>query len=174
MSIAAHEMPVFVSSGDDVASVAIRLALAIKGVEFKAGDKPPLEGTPALYADNSWHVGFIAILDALEQYVAQPSLFPNGNRGMPIALKYWSDQFLADGMTADYDADIMRGHLSLIARQMEDGRDFLQGHEPGLADILSFAPIAILKKLGRDVMALLGDGSLLENWYQRMQRIQGN
>jgi hypothetical protein len=173
MSPTLNHMPLFAPSGDNVASVAAQLSMLIKGVAFRVGKAPDvnqnLTGEPAIYINDNWHVGFIAILDALERHSPEPSLFPNGNRGMPIALKYWSEQFLADGE----DADAVEGHLSLIARQMEDGRDFLQGGEPGLADILSFAPVVILKNRGVAIMELITENPSLVNWCQRMQDIQG-
>ncbi|RMB07974.1 hypothetical protein [Eilatimonas milleporae] len=82
-------------------------------------------------------LGEDALLTFLEEKTPTPTLFPNGNRGMPMALTAWRDRMTE--RPADTPEGIMRAHGGLVARQMRDGRAFLQGDELGLADIVSFS-----------------------------------
>lgn len=112
--------------------------------------------------------GFIAILDFIEGINDENSIFPNGNKGMPIALKYWSEAFLGDGMSGVN----INTHLSLISRQLDDGRDFLQGSKAGLADIFSYAPIHILsQQADNKISSAMGEHAGLVNWFSRMEKI---
>lgn len=95
-------------------------------------------GYPVILAGTEGALGWVAGLDLLEAVKPEPGLFPNGNRGMPIALGFWSEQ--AAG--APVPKGIPNPHAGLISRQLEDGRQFLQGPVPGLADVESFIAIS--------------------------------
>lgn len=53
---------------------------------------------------------------------------------MPIALLHWQRSMAA---TSPSSTDAVLANAELIARQMQDGRPFLQGEHAGLADIAS-------------------------------------
>lgn len=127
-------------------SVRIRKIFALKSLAWRScpletGESNPVSlilsdrmGGPILQVGASLWVDDLAITDALEALCPDPTLFPNGNRGMPLALAWWSNDLAA----AEDEGQIL-AHADLIARQLTDGRDFLQGAEPGLADIHAFA-----------------------------------
>lgn len=78
--------------------------------------------------------GAAAILLYLEASLPEPGLFPNGNIGMPLALLYWRRAMSA--ATAENTATLM-ANARLVTRQLDDGRSYLQGDQPGLADLCS-------------------------------------
>ncbi|MBO6505877.1 MAG: hypothetical protein JJ850_02350 [Kordiimonadaceae bacterium] len=78
--------------------------------------------------------GAAACLLAIEAAVPSPSLFPNGNVGMPVALLHWQRSMAA---TPSSSSGAVLANAELITRQMHDGRPFLQGEHAGLADIAS-------------------------------------
>lgn len=90
------------------------------------------ETSPSIKWPGSQVVGAAAICLLLEAAVPEPSLFPNGNIGMPVALLHWLQSMKK--ATAQNE-ETLKANAFLIARQLEDGRPFLQGSSPGLADI---------------------------------------
>lgn len=110
----------------------LELCCAVKGfaTERTAGHRPSMQ------LANGRVVGLAASAIALEALAPTPSLFPNGNIGMPLALIEWSKtkSDLSGGATAHLTANV-----DLIDRQLADGRSFLQGEQPGLADVCSAA-----------------------------------
>lgn len=158
--------------------------LGIKGLSWRSVvtpmilPKPDLvlltggyRGTPVMQIGADVYVDSQLIAVELEDRFPEPSLFPNGNRGMPLALNAWSmaffeaglhmaihelsgqwdDAFRKDrealfskldfaGIRAHFaDACVrLRAHAALIENQLADGRAFLQGDRPGLADIQAF------------------------------------
>lgn len=152
----------------------ISLALALKGLSFQtsplaelnkknAGHQKILElNFPLLLIGKEGASGWVAALDLLEKAKVEPSLFPNGNRGMPIALSFWSDHAakkIADGGDPSPDVE-------LISRQISDGRPFLQGDAPGLADIESY--IAISGAPREDLSAMVSA------WRKRMANLKSS
>lgn len=110
---------------------------------------------------------------ALEQLQPDPSLFPNGNCGMPLALAWWSDSFYR-AMCKNYDTSLLSKNCTLISRQIADGRDYLQGEKPGLADVHSFAPLKALHEEGRDISAVMNAEPTLNQWYKNMDTLKSN
>lgn len=119
-------------------------------------------GKPVLAWKGGQADGAAAALLVTEASVPNPSLFPNGNIGMPLALLHWRSTMMN---TDPVETDIILSNAELVARQMADGRDFLQGREPGLADICS-ASWLIPR---RDV---LPSGHPLVSWLDRMNRLE--
>ena len=75
-------------------------------------------GHPVLQKRSTFWVSGLAAIEALEDLFPEPTLFPNGNRGMPLALSWWSND-LAEQASAEQVA----AHAALIARQLADGHD---------------------------------------------------
>lgn len=146
----------------------ISLALAIKGLSFRTSSLTKLNknetarfklielGFPLLLFGKEGACGWVAALDLMEKAKPEPSLFPNGNRGMPIALSFWSDH----AATKTSENGNFSPYVELISRQIADGRRFLQGDAPGLADIESY--IAVSSAAREDLPALVS------GWRKRM------
>jgi glutathione S-transferase len=157
------------------------------------------------------YIDCFLIAQKLERLFPEPSIFPNGNAGMPQALMVWADAFFEAGLhMAIHDLSHLwddafsrdreglferldfaavkarfpeacvdfRSHAALIDAQLSDGRAFLQGARPGLADIHAWptlwfsrammpivenllAPFTHLKRFEAN-MAALGEGSRQE------------
>lgn len=108
--------------------------------------------------------GAAAICLFLEASIPEPSLFPNGNIGMPVALLHWR-QSMKKIPAENHAALIANGQL--ISRQMNDGRPFLQGPAPSLADICAASWCIPHRNL------FLNDKTLI-SWADRMQAIATN
>lgn len=105
--------------------------------------------------------GATACLLVLECLAPNPSLFPNGNMGMPVALLHWQRSMAQVSMSA---MDCILANAELIGRQLHDGRAFLQGDQPGLADIASASWLLSKNKQ-------LSEGHKLAPWLKRMAEI---
>ena len=149
-------------------AIRISLALAIKGLSHNTSSLADLQksdnsharhietGFPILLMDKEGSSGWVAALDLLEKIAPEPSLFPNGNCGMPIALSFWSDHAATKtSLTGNFSP-----YAELISRQIADGRPYLQGDAPGLADIESY--IAVMAAPEEDLPALVA------SWRKRM------
>ena len=62
-------------------------------------------------------------------------------------------------------------HTQLIEEQLADGRDFLQGAQPGIADVTAYYVIAMVRGFLADAAQLLGRFSRLEAWEGRVRAI---
>ena len=158
--------------------------LAIKDLAWRSVTQPMImpkddlialtggyRGVPVMQIGADIYIDTECIAEELENRFPDPTLFPNGNRGMPLALAFWADAFFDAGMhmavhelwdlwgdkfwqdrarlfsAMDFDAvrrDFpdacarLRANASLVEAQLYDGRDFLQGANPGMADIQAF------------------------------------
>lgn len=152
----------------------ISLALAIKGLSFRTSSLTKLNKNetarsklieldfPLLLFGKEGACGWVAALDLMEKAKPEPSLFPNGNRGMPIALSFWSDH----AATKTSENGNFSPYVELISRQIADGRRFLQGDAPGLADIESY--IAVSSAAREDLPALVS------GWRERMSDLKSS
>ena len=160
------------------ASVRIRKIFALKGLQWGSceidgevggnGDVSSAAailsgalGQPILQFEHRLWVSSLAVTDAIEALCPDPTLFPNGNRGMPLALSWWSDDF--GGTTSP---EQISAHAALIARQLADGRSFLQGSTPGLADVQAFAGLTAATAGKKDATPDLPD--VVTAWQARM------
>lgn len=141
----------------------LTLACALKGMVITKHTEQA--GTPsALSWAGGTVVGPAAVLLFLEASVPNPSLFPNGNVGMPLALLHWRAH------TANIDANnnsALQANAHLVTRQLMDGRPFLQGDSAGLADLVGASWILAKEE------ALSGD-AILDSWMQRMKALPGS
>jgi len=148
-----------------------------------------------VYCDSS------GIARELERRFPLPSLFPDGGRGVGIALGIWGDRFfdpgagLAMSVNADLPADLvkdrkeffshmdfsqfaariphmyaqLRSQLALMDEQLSDGRAFLLGNEPGLADATAWYPIWMGHGFLPTFGELIAPFEHLLRWQQRMR-----
>lgn len=137
------------------------LALCCKHKNLAAKSFETDDQNPSLKWANNHIIGAAAVCLFLEASIAEPSLFPNGNIGMPVALLHWR-QSVATIPARNITAILANGLL--ISRQLEDGRPFLQGPLPGLTDICA-ASWSIPHK------HLFGNDHILMRWIERMQTI---
>lgn len=188
--------------------------LAIKQLDWRSVEMPMIkpkpelvrltggyQGTPVLQLGAHLYVDTMRIAQALEELAPHPSLFPNGNRGMPLALAFWGDGFFEAGLHlaisayagqwdaafaadrqavfarldfAEVAADVaqaaasLRAHAALIDGQLADGRAFLQGSAPGLADIHAWAVPWFVRPSIAGSSDLLSAFSHLPAWEARM------
>lgn len=139
--------------------------LALKGVPFVLVDELPefgpvdMPATACLQYGRHVYVGSALGVLALDALHPEPDLFPNGNRGMPLALDIWSDVAASRGIAS---ATAFAAHAALVARQLEDGRNWLQGVRPGLADIEAWSFLAVGRAAGRRLPESLAA------WYARV------
>lgn len=120
-------------------------------------------GHPVLQKGSTFWVSSLAVIEALEELFPEPTLFPNGNRGMPLALSWWSDD-LSEQATAEQVA----AHAALIARQLADGRDFLQGPAPGLADAQAYAGLSVAWRNLEPSAFQAEKDQLVKAWFDRV------
>lgn len=158
--------------------------LAIKNLAWQSVTQPMImpkddlvaltggyRGVPVMQIGADIYIDTECIAEELENRFPDPTLFPNGNRGMPLALAFWADAFMDAGLhmavhelwdqwgkafwqdrarlfsAMDFDAvkrDFpgacarLRANASLVEAQLYDGRAFLQGANPGMADVQAF------------------------------------
>lgn len=134
---------------------------------------------PVLQIGCHFYAGNERILIDLDERFPWPTIFPNGNRGMPLALSTWSRRFAALGSAIGRgraeEATLrleLAANMDLIERQMSDGRDFLQGAEAGLADFQAFGPMAsLLARHGLIAKAALKEFPSLPGWFKRLEAL---
>jgi glutathione S-transferase len=82
-------------------------------------------------------------------------------------------RFDFEGMKArgPYAKDQWRAYAHWIERQLADGRDYLLGAEPSLADLSAFIEVWFLKNAYRASSTLLREFPALERWEQRVRAI---
>ena len=120
-------------------------------------------GHPILQKGSTFWVSSLAAIEALEELFPEPTLFPNGNRGMPLALSWWSDD-LSEQATVEQVA----AHVTLITRQLADGRDFLQGPAPGLADAQAYAGLSVAWRNLEPSALPAEKGQPVKGWFERV------
>lgn len=152
---------VLLDYSDEVVGNALKMALGIKSVawERQQGLAKVMHASCVIKTDTIAILGEPACITVLEDTIAEPSLFPNGNRGMPMALAHWRDT-----ISTMSDSRSLKAHAALVLRQIDDGRPYLQGNQPSLADIHSAAWIL--------ETALESDPSsavMLTSWCKRMR-----
>lgn len=117
---------------DSAVGNTIRLVLGMKNIPWQRqqGMAKKYKSRCVMRFDNVVIVGESACTILIEDTVPNPSLFPNGNKGMPMALASWRDK-VARGKGDSF----FKAQALLVMRQMVGERPFLQGPHMGLADI---------------------------------------
>jgi glutathione S-transferase len=83
------------------------------------------------------------------------------------------DMFDVDRMKADLPRNLvkLRMHVELIDRQLRDGRTFLFGDQPGIADITVYHPLDFLSVCRNGVENFLDDYPVIRAWMGRVGAI---
>lgn len=154
---------VLLDYSDEVVGNALKMALGIKSVAWKRqqGLAKCMASSAAIQTNGVTMLGELACIILLEDTIAEPSLFPNGNRGMPMVLAHWRDT-----ISTMSDSRSLTAHAALVLRQIDDGRDYLQGPNPSLADINSAAWI-----LETDLESAPSSSVMLTSWCKRMRSL---
>ncbi len=147
---------------NDVSGNALKLMLGVKQVKWHRcdGQSANLASGLVVQAEGLSILGEPACTILLEQHIPSPSLFPNGNKGMPMALSAWRDTI---GHTVKDDAYGLKAHAALVMRQIEDGRPYLQGNDISLADIQAAAWI-----LSGNIQNIVSDVAGISEWCARL------
>ena len=158
---------------DAGARVCARLLAAIKGLapprlpEAEGhGDVP--QGEPfVLTLGRDRVIGPLVLALLVEAHRPQPTLFPNGNRGMPLALLTWAR------VARRARGPRLAGHLELVRRQLADGRAFLQGAAPGLADAACALVVGAAISTAAGARLVAG-APPLQAWWERITALGGD
>jgi len=178
MQSAADKLAIVHGTGSGPDHVRLERVLALKDAAWcfnrvrrpSLGDFPGADANvPLLQVGRCFFSGSLLATLALEKLFPEPSLFPNGNRGMPLALAWWSEAVFSAGCEQG-DNTALRRHCALFGRQLADGRAFLQGQSPGLADVHAFAPLCALQQLGHALNSVTQD-AVLGPWFKRVGQI---
>jgi glutathione S-transferase len=160
--------------------------------------------TPVLQIGADVYCDTRLIAVTLETLYPLPSLFPQGERGLALALSAWSDRSffepgagLSMGLNKlglpraviddrkaffnfmDFDAleeniphltTQFRAQAELVNQQLE-GRRFLLGDSPGLADINAYFPVWMARANVPTAAAMLAPYERLLAWEERMRSV---
>lgn len=186
----------------------IQRAIGIKGASYRQVLPSPnsplvllLEHGPMLQYGADFYLGNDLAFAALERALPKPSLFPNGNQGMPRALGVWAErqltfaaEFVASSVDLECSPDVpslgqlmddkpdalaraqslgqIQAGLGLVADQIADGRSFLQGPDPGLADLqAALAPAFAIRMTGHSDEIFEGFDTC-RAWEERLKRLE--
>ncbi len=138
----------------------VSLACSLKGLKADHVQSET-DSLPVLAWEDGTVTGAAAIILYLEASITDPSLFPNGNMGMPLALLHWRDTMKSSDKSDDSK---LEANAQLITRQLADGRLFLQGSQPGLADICCASWLMPRR-------ASLGNEHPLQPWLRRITKM---
>lgn len=158
----ANEM-VLLDYSDAVVGNALKMMLGLKNIGWqrREGLAAEMASSCAIQTETVTLLGETACIIMLEDTLPANSLFPNGNRGMPMALAHWRDKIAT--ITNNRS---LKAHAALVLRQIHDGRDYLQGPDPSLADINSAAWI-LETGLENDPTS----PEMLTSWCKRMRAL---
>ena len=194
----------------------VRLLLGLKQLAWRSVEIPRIMPKPELTALTGGYrrtpvlqIGADVYCDTrlialeLEARHPHPSLFPDGARGLTLALAAWSDRPLFEAAVAlsmavnhkslpadfikdrreflsflDFDhleSEIprfmaqLRAQADLLEQQLADGRAFLGGQAPGLADAQAYCPLWMVRARVPDAAHQLASLVRLAAWEQRMR-----
>ena len=196
----------------------VRIMFGIKGLTWHSVEipmvmpKPDLtlltggyRKTPVLQIGADIYCDTRLIAVELETRYPEPSLFPEGHRGVTLALSAWSDcgffqpgaglsmalnkSGLPDAVINDrksffnfMDFDTLereiphlttqfRAQADLVEQQLADGREFLFGGAPGLADIHAYFPVWMARGNIPTADTMFAPYRRMKDWEARMHAI---
>ncbi len=196
----------------------VRLMFGLKGLSWGSVEiplvmpKPDLTAltggyrkTPVLQIGADIYCDTRLIAVELEARFPRPTLFPDGNRGMCLALSAWSDRAffepgagLSMGLNKDglpeaiindrkaffnfmdfgtLERDIphlstqLRAQADLVNQQLADGRAFMFGDAPSLADIHAYFVVWMTRGHVPTADRLFAGFDCMLSWERRMQAI---
>ena len=196
----------------------VRLMFGIKQLAWRSVDIPMVMPKPGLTALTGGYrktpvlqIGADVYCDTrliaveLERRHPLPTLFPNGSRGMSMALSAWSDRaFFEPGAGLSMalnksglppaiiedrkaffnfmdfntlESEIphlttqLRAHADWVDQQFGDGRAYVFGATPGLADIHAYFPVWMARGHIPTAATIFSPYGRLKSWEERMQSI---
>jgi glutathione S-transferase len=194
----------------------VRVLLGIKGLAWRSVPipmvmpKPDLTAltggyrkTPVLQVGADIYCDSSLIALELERRQPEPTLFPDGGAGLPLALSAWAGRFfdagagLAMGLNDELPADLMqdrreffshldfasfraraphlfgqvKAHANFVELQLADGRDFLLGSSPGLADATAYYVLWMARGFVAAMGEVLKPYACVARWEQRVREI---
>ena len=194
----------------------VRVLLGIKGLAWRSVQipmvmpKPDLTAltggyrkTPVLQVGADIYCDTNCIARELERRHPVPTLFPDGGRGLALALAPWAARFfdagsgLAMGLNDELPADLLKdrreffshmdfaafreraphmfaqvlAHAGLVEEQLADGRLYLQGDHPGLADASAYYVLWMVRGFVAAVNAMLAPYEKVARWEERMRAV---
>lgn len=192
----------------------VRVLLGIKGLAWRSVQipmimpKPDLTAltggyrkTPVLQVGADIYCDTNCIARELERRHPVPTLFPDGGRGLALALASWAERFfdagsgLAMGLNDELPADLLKdrreffshmdfgslreraphlftqllAHVSLVEEQLADGRPYLLGDRPGLADASAYYVLWMARGFVAAVNTMLTPYEKVARWEERMR-----
>ncbi|RJT25768.1 glutathione S-transferase family protein [Chakrabartia godavariana] len=197
----------------------VRICLGIKGLDWGAVEQPvimpkpqllPLTGgyrrIPVMQIGADIYCDSVLIVRELERRYPEPTLFPDGNRGLAQGLALWTDRSLFQAAVAVIFGNLaehvdpafikdrealsgqpfdtarmrmaiphmtaqLRAHVALVAEQLADGRRFLTGDRPGLADANVHYNFWFIQNAFPPAATVFTDTALVADWFQRVKAI---
>lgn len=197
----------------------IRLVLGLKGLSWRSviipdvAPKPELvpltagySKTPVLQIGADVYCDTRRIADELEARFPEPTLFPDGVRGISEVISHWADTHFtlnggrhlmataADRWRPEFHADRAKlwgvpvdlermrrsgiryrqqlsAQLEWLADILSDGRPYLLGQKPGLADISAQHILWFLRYGGEKSTAVLEPFETVRDWIERVRAI---
>jgi glutathione S-transferase len=194
----------------------VRVLLGIKGLAWRSVQipmvmpKPDLTAltggyrkTPVLQVGADIYCDTNCIARELERRYPTPTLFPDGGRGLTMALAPWAERFfdagsgLAMGLNDELPADLLKdrreffshmdfptlraraphlfaqvlAHTGLVEEQLADGRQYLQGDRPGLADASAYYVLWMARGFVAAVNPLLMPYEKVARWEERIRAL---
>ncbi|GAB4139426.1 MAG: hypothetical protein Tsb0016_06080 [Sphingomonadales bacterium] len=164
----AEPLALILHARDESAGVMmLRKILALKQLAYglchhpAGGGGGPPPGVVWLQWGRAVLAGPVLAAIAVEAAQPRPTLFPNGNRGLPLTLLLWSGDTATRALR---NPATRAAHAALIGRQLHDGRAFMQGAQIGLADVAAWALLAASGNEAGLPAALMG-------WFERVSAL---
>jgi glutathione S-transferase len=194
----------------------VRVLLGIKGLAWRSVQipmimpKPDLTAltggyrkTPVLQVGADIFCDTSCIARELERRFPDPTLYPDGGRGLALALAAWAERFfepgagLSMGLNDQLPADLMKdrreffthmdfarftertphmfgqvlAHVGLLEDQLADGRTYLTGGRPGLADASAYYVVWMLRGFVPALTPMLEPYARVAEWEARVRAL---
>jgi glutathione S-transferase len=198
----------------------IRKAMGLKQLAWRSAEQNRFPDRPELFAMTGGYrrlpvlqIGADLYCDTqcifreLETRFPTPSLFPNGERGLPFALSRWTDNAMFDlamrasfapiaatlpatlvedrarlylGPNGDFAREVedlphtlsqLRTQLGWLEEAMSDGRPYLFGVQPGMADLLAWFIVWFIRGKNERTDGLLRECVAVQQWTSRMEAL---
>jgi glutathione S-transferase len=194
----------------------VRVLLGIKGLAWRSVQipmimpKPDLTAltggyrkTPVLQVGADIFCDTSCIARELERRFPDPTLYPDGGRGLALALAAWAERFfepgagLSMGLNDQLPADLMKdrreffthmdfarfaertphmfgqvlAHVGLLEDQLADGRAYLTGGRPGLADASAYYVVWMLRGFVPALTPMLEPYARVAEWEARVRAL---
>jgi glutathione S-transferase len=198
----------------------IRKAMGLKQLRWRSAEQNRFPDRPELFAMTCGYrrlpvlqIGADIYCDTqcifreLDRRFPTPSLFPNGEKGLPFALSRWTDNAMFDlamrasfapiaatlpaalvedrarlylGPSGDFAREVadmphtlvqLRAQLGWLEEALSDGRPYLFGTQPGMADLLAWFIVWFIRGKNEKTDGLLKECERIGDWASRMDAL---